>query len=142
MNLFANCVLVLDARPGERQWHYQTVHHDIFDYDNPPAPILATIRHEGEPRDVAVRMTKMGDYSPAGRESFEQRKDSPSVGAWDEEALKAFRGQGLKPTPVEVISAQLSWPDSQTCFLPGPSLVGFPGLVQLVRLIQFQSPVL
>lgn len=59
-NLFANCVLVLDATTGERQWHYQTVHHDIFDYDNPPAPILATIGWNGKPRDVAVQLTKMG----------------------------------------------------------------------------------
>lgn len=60
LNLFANCVLALDARTGQRQWHYQTVHHDIFDYDNPPAPILCTIQVEGRPRDVAVQLTKMG----------------------------------------------------------------------------------
>ena len=42
-NLFANSVLALDAITGERKWHYQTVRHDIWDYDNPPAPILVTI---------------------------------------------------------------------------------------------------
>ena len=41
-NLFANSVLALDATTGERKWHYQTVRHDIWDYDNPPAPILVT----------------------------------------------------------------------------------------------------
>jgi quinoprotein glucose dehydrogenase len=60
LNLFANCVLALDALTGKRQWHYQTVHHDIFDYDNPPAPILATIDLDGKKRDVAVQLTKMG----------------------------------------------------------------------------------
>ena len=60
MNLFANCVLALDASTGKRQWHYQTVHHDIWDYDNPPAPILARIHQDGRPRDVAVQFTKMG----------------------------------------------------------------------------------
>ena len=60
LNLFANCVLALDARTGRRIWHYQTVHHDIFDYDNPPAPILATVVQDGKPRDVAVQLTKMG----------------------------------------------------------------------------------
>ncbi len=60
MNLFANCVLALDAKTGRRIWHYQTVHHDIFDYDNPPAPILATITLQGKKRDVAVQLTKMG----------------------------------------------------------------------------------
>src|SRR5207245_775285 len=42
-NLFANCVLALDATTGELKWHYQTVHHDIWDYDNPAAPILVTL---------------------------------------------------------------------------------------------------
>ncbi|HEX7859141.1 MAG TPA: PQQ-binding-like beta-propeller repeat protein [Verrucomicrobiae bacterium] len=60
MNLFANCVLAIDALTGQRKWHYQTVHHDIFDYDNPPAPILATITADGKKRDVAVQLTKMG----------------------------------------------------------------------------------
>ena len=44
-NLFANCVIALDASTGERKWHYQTVHHDLWDYDNPPAPILVTLRN-------------------------------------------------------------------------------------------------
>ena len=59
-NLFSSAVLALDATTGERQWHYQTVHHDIFDYDNPPAPILATVHSEGKSKDVAVQFTKMG----------------------------------------------------------------------------------
>ena len=59
-NLFANSVLALDAATGERKWHYQTVHHDIWDYDNPPAPILVTITSGGKPRDVVVQLTKMG----------------------------------------------------------------------------------
>ena len=59
-NLFSNSVLALDALTGKRQWHYQTIHHDIWDYDNPPAPVLATIQIEGEARDVAVQFTKMG----------------------------------------------------------------------------------
>ena len=59
-NLFSSTVLALDATTGERKWHYQTVRHDIFDYDNPPAPILATITSEGESRDVVVQLTKMG----------------------------------------------------------------------------------
>jgi quinoprotein glucose dehydrogenase len=60
-NLFANSVLALDARTGQRKWHYQTVHHDVWDYDNPPAPILVTIRPPGgTPRDVVVQLTKMG----------------------------------------------------------------------------------
>lgn len=60
MNLFGNCILALDATTGERQWHYQTVHHDLWDYDNPPAPLLVTINKEGEKKDAVVQFTKMG----------------------------------------------------------------------------------
>ncbi|MDT0689077.1 family 16 glycoside hydrolase [Salegentibacter sp. F188] len=58
--LFGNCIVALDATTGERQWHYQTIHHDIFDYDNPPAPILTTIKSKGQSRDAVVQLTKMG----------------------------------------------------------------------------------
>jgi quinoprotein glucose dehydrogenase len=59
-NLFANCVLALDATTGHRMWHYQTVRHDIWDYDNPPAPILVTMRTGTSSRDAVVQLTKMG----------------------------------------------------------------------------------
>jgi quinoprotein glucose dehydrogenase len=59
-NLFANSVVALDATTGERKWHYQTVHHDVWDYDNPPAPILVTLTTPAGPRDVVVQLTKMG----------------------------------------------------------------------------------
>lgn len=59
-NLFGNCVIALDATTGERKWHYQTVHHDIWDYDNPPAPILVTIKEGDKSRDAVVQFTKMG----------------------------------------------------------------------------------
>ena len=59
-NLFANSVLALDATTGERKWHYQTVRHDIWDYDNPPAPILVTLRTGNTSRDAVVQLTKMG----------------------------------------------------------------------------------
>jgi quinoprotein glucose dehydrogenase len=59
-NLFANCVLALDAMTGERKWHFQTVRHDLWDYDNPPAPILVTIGSGPTARDAVVQLTKMG----------------------------------------------------------------------------------
>ncbi len=60
MNLFGNCVLALDATTGERQWHYQTVHHDLWDYDNPSAPVLVTIDYGDRKKDAVVQFTKMG----------------------------------------------------------------------------------
>jgi quinoprotein glucose dehydrogenase len=59
-NLFANSVLALDALTGERMWHFQTVRHDIWDYDNPPAPILVTIGSGPTAKDAVVQLTKMG----------------------------------------------------------------------------------
>ena len=46
-NLFADCILALDARTGRRLWHFQMVHHDVWDLDNNSAPQLTTIRHGG-----------------------------------------------------------------------------------------------
>jgi quinoprotein glucose dehydrogenase len=59
-NLFGNCLLALDARTGKRLWHYQLVHHDLWDYDNVAAPKLLTIRQEGRDVDVVAQATKTG----------------------------------------------------------------------------------
>lgn len=59
-NLYADCLLALDARTGRRLWHYQMVHHDIWDYDAPTAPKLLTIRREGKTIDVVAQVTKQG----------------------------------------------------------------------------------
>jgi quinoprotein glucose dehydrogenase len=58
-DLFSDCVLALDAQTGKLKWHYQTVHHDLWDYDNPPAPILVTVKTGAASRDVVVQLTKM-----------------------------------------------------------------------------------
>jgi quinoprotein glucose dehydrogenase len=47
-NLYADCVLALDARTGKHIWHYQTVHHDVWDYDPDAAPQLVTVKHDGK----------------------------------------------------------------------------------------------
>jgi quinoprotein glucose dehydrogenase len=59
-NLFGNSLVALDARTGKRLWHYQIVHHDVWDYDLPVAPKLLTIRHNGRRRDVVAQATKQG----------------------------------------------------------------------------------
>jgi glucose dehydrogenase len=60
MNLFSDCLLALDARTGKRIWHYQMVHHDIWDYDGATAPKLLTVRHEGKPVDIVALPSKQG----------------------------------------------------------------------------------
>ena len=59
-NLFANCILALDARTGERLWHFQTVHHDLWDRDLPAPPNLVTVVHQGQTIDAVAQITKSG----------------------------------------------------------------------------------
>ena len=60
-NLFANCVIALDARTGKRLWHFQEIRHDIWDLDIPAPPNLATITREGKRVDVVAAVTKIGN---------------------------------------------------------------------------------
>lgn len=60
MNLFANCLLALDARTGKRLWHFQAVHHDLWDYDLVSAPQLITVRQNGKSIDAVAQAGKHG----------------------------------------------------------------------------------
>jgi quinoprotein glucose dehydrogenase len=70
-NLFANTVLALDARTGERRWHYQVVRHDVWDRDLPAPPNLVTVRIEGRLRDAVAQITKSGHVFVLDRETGE-----------------------------------------------------------------------
>jgi quinoprotein glucose dehydrogenase len=59
-NLFGDCLLALDARTGKRLWHFQTVHHDIWDLDNNSAPQLVAIRRNGRRIDAVAMASKTG----------------------------------------------------------------------------------
>ncbi|HXJ44882.1 MAG TPA: PQQ-binding-like beta-propeller repeat protein [Bryobacteraceae bacterium] len=59
-NLFGDSLLALDAATGKRLWHYQMVHHDIWDYDNATAPKLLTVQHDGKPLDIVAQAGKQG----------------------------------------------------------------------------------
>jgi len=59
-NLFGNSIVALDARTGKRLWHFQAIHHDLWDYDFPQAPKLLTVRHDGRDVDVVVQASKQG----------------------------------------------------------------------------------
>ena len=68
-NLFGDCIIALDARTGKRRWHFQTVHHDIWDLDNNSAPQLTTIRQNGRTIDVVAVASKTGYLYVFDRES-------------------------------------------------------------------------
>ena len=59
-NLFANCVVALDAQTGERQWHFQTLRHDLWDHDLPVYPTLVTIDRDGTTIPAVAQVTKTG----------------------------------------------------------------------------------
>ncbi|MFL5504650.1 MAG: PQQ-binding-like beta-propeller repeat protein [Gemmatimonadaceae bacterium] len=59
-NLFANTLLALDAATGRRIWHFQTVHHDLWDRDLPAAPNLITVIQNGKRVDAVAQITKSG----------------------------------------------------------------------------------
>jgi quinoprotein glucose dehydrogenase len=59
-NLFGNSLLALDVRTGQRLWHFQTVHHDLWDLDNTSAPQLVTVNHDGRRIDAVALAGKTG----------------------------------------------------------------------------------
>ena len=59
-NLFGEALVALDARTGARRWHFQTVHHGLWDYDLPAPPNVVTIRRGAERIDAVVAPTKQG----------------------------------------------------------------------------------
>ncbi|MEX0769203.1 MAG: PQQ-binding-like beta-propeller repeat protein [Balneolaceae bacterium] len=102
-NLFANTVLALDATTGERQWHYQAIHHDIWDYDLPPPPMLATINSEGEARDVVVQTGK-----------------HPTMLILDRDTGEPVFPVVEKPVPTEVVPGEEAYPTQPWPLKPEP----------------------
>ena len=102
-NLFANCVLALNAATGERVWHFQTVHHDIWDRDLPAAPNLVTVRHDGRRLDGVAQITKSGHVFLLDRETgkplfpVEERLAPPSD--LKGEVVSPTQPVPLKPPP-------------------------------------------
>ncbi len=59
-NLYADCIMALDANTGKKLWYYQTVHHDVWDYDLNAAPQLVTVKHDGKRVDAVAVASKNG----------------------------------------------------------------------------------
>ena len=59
-NLFGNSIVAIDVKTGKRKWHFQMVHHDIWDYDMPMAPNLLDVTIDGRPRKIIAPTTKQG----------------------------------------------------------------------------------
>jgi quinoprotein glucose dehydrogenase len=90
-DLFANCILALDAQTGKRIWHFQTVHHDLWDRDLPAPPNLVSIIRNGKKYDAVAQITKWGYVFLFDRETGEplftvREKPVPASDLRDEEA--------------------------------------------------------
>jgi glucose dehydrogenase len=59
-NLFGTSIVALDVATGERVWHFQMVHHDIWNYDTPTAPVLLDVQQDGKTVPAVAQMTKYG----------------------------------------------------------------------------------
>jgi glucose dehydrogenase/mono/diheme cytochrome c family protein len=100
-NLFAESLLVLDSRTGKRVWHFQTVHHGIWDYDNPAAPILHDIVKDGRRIKAVSQLTKQGFIF-----TFDRRTGKP-VWPIEERAVPQGGVPGEKLSPTQPFP---TWP--------------------------------
>ncbi len=100
-NLFANSLIAIEARTGRRVWHFQAVHHDLWDYDLPTAPSLLTIKRNGEDVPIVVQSTKMGWLL-----AFDRRNGKP-IWPIPEVPVPAATTPGEKASPTQPIP---SWP--------------------------------
>jgi glucose dehydrogenase len=70
-NLFGTSLIALDVQTGERRWHYQLVHHDVWNYDTPTAPVLLDVTIDGKPTPAVVQATKQTLLFAFNRETGE-----------------------------------------------------------------------
>jgi len=142
-NLFANCVLALKADTGERVWHFQIVHHDIWDYDIPAPPNLVTVEHGGKKIDAVAQVAKVGHLFVLDRETgkplfpVEERpvpqSDIPGEKSWPtqpfptkppayaQQKLTEAEVTDLSPKAREYVLAELKKMRTGSIFTP-PSL--------------------
>jgi quinoprotein glucose dehydrogenase len=102
-NLYGNSLVALDARTGERLWHQQLVHHDLWDYDIPQAPKLLTLRRDGREVEVVAQATKQGFVFV-----FDRRTGEP------------FFPIEERPVPQSDLPGEHSWPTQPFPTLPPP----------------------
>ena len=102
-DLFADCILALDARTGKRLWHFQTVHHDLWDFDNVSAPQLVTVLHNGRRVDAVAHAGKTGFLYV-----FDRVTGKP---LWPIEE---------RPVPQSTVPGERSWPTQPFPTKPPP----------------------
>lgn len=118
-NLFANSIVAVDMATGEYRWHFQSIHHDIWDMDNVMAPVLADVRIRGRMRKVVVYGSKTGMYYILDRETGE----SP-LGI---DELPVPQDPRQKTWPTQPFPRQGAWTETRPVQQPlGTSVPGHP----------------
>ncbi len=102
-NLFGNCLLALNAATGERLWHFQMVHHDLWDRDLPAAPNLVRLQHQGAWVDAVAQVTKTGHVF-----TFDRRTGKPIF------PIKEV------PVPGSDLLGEAAWPTQPLPTAPPP----------------------
>jgi quinoprotein glucose dehydrogenase len=144
-NLYANSVVALNAKTGERVWHFQTVHHDIWDYDVASQPLLLTVKQRGKETPAVAVASKTGHLFILHRQTgrpllpVEERKvpasDVPGEEAaptqpiplvpkpWVRQSLKAEDAWGITDADRKWCREQIASLRNEGIFTP-PSLMG------------------
>ncbi len=94
-NLYSNCILAIDAETGKLKWHFQTIHHDLWDRDFPCPPNLMTITKDNKRIDVLVAAGKDGNIWVLDRDSGE------SIYPWEEKPVPTNGLKGEHPFPSQ-----------------------------------------
>lgn len=135
-NLFGNSIVAIDARTGAYIWHFQTVHHDLWDYDLPAPPNLVTVNQNGRKIDAVAQTSKVGFVYLLNRETGE------SLFPIEE-----------RPVPVSDIPGEEAWPTQPFPLKPAPytrhyldesdlsdySSSAHDSLVQLFRSLRYEG---
>lgn len=120
-NLFANSIVAIRASTGKVVWHFQTVHHDIWDYDIPAQPVLLDIDRNGKKIPAVLVVTKMGHIFVLNRENGEhlfpvEERPVPASEVEGEEASKT------QPFPAQLPSLELQQVTEADAWGPTPEL--------------------
>lgn len=119
-NLYADCVLALDAATGKLIWHFQDVHHDLWDKDMPTPPALVTVRRDGKTMDAIAQPTKTGYVFVLERETGKpvyEVKETPVPAVSDLKGEKVYATQPMPVLPKPFVRQQFTENDINP-FLP------------------------
>jgi quinoprotein glucose dehydrogenase len=140
-DLYANCLLALDANTGRRLWHFQFVHHDLWDRDLPAPPSLLTVKRNGQQIDAVAQTTKSGHVFVFNRQTgeplfpIEERQVPPSdlqgEATWPTQPLP------VKPAPF---ARQLFTYDEITDISPESHRAALDQFVRLRPHVPFAPP--